>query len=189
MVTMPYVTDAKDGRGSDLFSRLLQDRVILLTGEIADDSAAVAVAELLYLEAQDSEKPIDLYINSPGGSVSAGLAILDTMGHLRCPVGTTAMGLAASMGAVLLAAGERGMRRVLPNAEVMIHQPLGGAKGPATDVLIHARRMERTKGRLLELLADFTGQSRERLAADMERDCFLTAREAVEYGLADTVLS
>ena len=127
MVTMPYVIDQKDGRGADLFSRLLQDRIILLTGEIDDDSAAVAVAQLLYLEAQDSEKEVSLYINSPGGSVTAGLAILDTMRHVRCPVSTTAVGLAASMGAVLLAAGEKGKRRLLPNAEVMIHQPLGGA--------------------------------------------------------------
>ena len=188
MVTMPYVMDQKDGRGSDLFSRLLQDRVILLTGEIDDASAAVAVAQLLYLEAQDSEKEVSLYINSPGGSVTAGLAILDTMRHLRCPVATTGVGLAASMGAVLLAAGEKGKRRLLPSAEVMIHQPLGGAQGPTTDVVIHARRMERVKERLLDLMVSFTGQGREKLAAHMERDCFLTAQEAVDYGLADQVL-
>ena len=188
MVTMPYVIDQKDGRGSDLFSRLLQDRIILLTGEIDDDSATVAVAQLLYLEAQDREKEVSLYINSPGGSVTAGLAILDTMRHIRCPVATTAVGLAASMGAVLLAAGENGRRRLLPNAAVMIHQPLGGAQGPTTDVLIRARWMERTKERLLDLMASFTGQNREQLAADMERDRFLTAQEAVDYGLADQVL-
>lgn len=188
MVTMPYVMDAKDGRGSDLFSRLLQDRIILLTGEIDDDSAAVAVAQLLYLEAQDPEKEVSLYINSPGGSVTAGLAIVDTMRHVRCPVATTAVGLAASMGAVLLAAGEKGRRRLLPNAEVMIHQPLGGTSGQTTDILIRARRMERMKERLLDLMADFTGQNRERLAEDMERDYFLDAQAAVDYGLADQVL-
>ena len=188
MITMPYVTDPKDGRGADLFSRLLQDRVILLTGEINDDSAAVTVAQLLYLEAQDPEKEISLYINSPGGSVTAGLAILDTMRHVRCPVATTAVGLAASMGAVLLAAGEKGRRRLLPNAEVMIHQPLGGAGGQATDVLIQARRLERIKERLLDMLVSFTGRDRKTLAEDMERDHFLDAREAVEYGLADQVL-
>ena len=188
MVTMPYVMDAKDGRGSDLFSRLLQDRIVLLTGEINDDSAAVAVAQLLYLEAQDPEKEVSLYINSPGGSVTAGLAIVDTMRHVRCPVATTAVGLAASMGAVLLAAGEKGRRRLLPNAEVMIHQPLGGAEGQTTDVLIRARRMERMKEKLLDLMADFTGQDRARLAEDMERDYFLDAQAAVNYGLADQVL-
>lgn len=188
MVTMPYVMDPKDGRGSDLFSRLLQDRVILLTGEVNDDSAAVAVAQLLYLEAQDPEKEISFYINSPGGSVTAGLAIVDTMRHVRCPVATTAVGLAASMGAVLLAAGEKGRRRMLPNAEVMIHQPLGGAEGQTTDVLIRARRMERMKERLLDLMTEFTGREREKLAADMERDCFLDAQEAVDYGQADEVL-
>ena len=188
MVTMPYVMDAKDGRGSDLFSRLLQDRIVLLTGEINDDSAAVAVAQLLYLEAQDPEKEVSLYINSPGGSVTAGLAIVDTMRHVRCPVATTAVGLAASMGAVLLAAGEKGRRRLLPNAEVMIHQPLGGAEGQTTDVLIRARRMERMKEKLMDLMADFTGQDRARLAEDMERDYFLDAKGAVEYGLADQVL-
>lgn len=188
MVTMPYVMDAKDGRGSDLFSRLLQDRIILLTGEINDDSAAVAVAQLLYLEAQDPEKEVSLYINSPGGSVTAGLAIVDTMRHVRCPVATTAVGLAASMGAVLLAAGEKGRRRLLPNAEVMIHQPLGGTSGQTTDILIRARRMERMKERILDLMADFTGQSQERLAENMERDYFLDAQAAVDYGLADQVL-
>ena len=188
MVTMPYVVDAKDGRGADIFSRLLQDRVILLTGEICDESAAVAVAQLLYLEAQDPEGEISVYINSPGGSVTAGLAILDTMAHVRCPVSTTAVGLAASMGAVLLAAGEKGRRRLLPHAEVMIHQPLGGAGGQATDVLIQAKRLERVKERLLDLMVSFTGQSREKLATDMERDCFLNAQEAVAYGLADQVL-
>lgn len=189
MVTMPYVIENKDGRGYDIFSRLLKDRIILLTGEVNDELAAAVVAQLLYLEAQDPEKDIYLYINSPGGSVTAGLAILDTMEHIRCDVATIGMGLAASMGAVLLAAGKKGKRRMLPNAESMIHQPLGGAGGQATDVLIHARHLERTRTRLTEILAACTGRSMEELAADMERDRFMTAQESVEYGLVDGVLT
>ena len=189
MVTMPYVIENKDGRGYDIFSRLLKDRIILLTGEVNDELAATVVAQLLYLEAQDPEKDIYLYINSPGGSVTAGLAILDTMEHIRCDVATIGMGLAASMGAVLLAAGKKGKRRMLPNAESMIHQPLGGAGGQATDVLIHARHLERTRTRLTEILAACTGRSMEELAADMERDRFMTAQESVEYGLVDGVLT
>lgn len=189
MLTMPYIVDQQSGRGYDIFSRLLKDRVVLLTGEVNDETAAVVVAQLLYLEAQDPDKEISLYINSPGGSVTAGLAILDTMEHVRCPVSTIAVGLAASMGAILLAAGEPGKRRVLPNAEVMIHQPLGGAGGQATDVLIHARHLERTRERLTSLLAGYTGKDPAQLAADMERDNFLTAEEAVAYGLADQVVA
>lgn len=189
MLTMPYIVDQQSGRGYDIFSRLLKDRVVLLTGEVNDETAAVVVAQLLYLEAQDPDKEISLYINSPGGSVTAGLAILDTMEHVRCPVSTIAVGLAASMGAVLLAAGEPGKRRVLPNAEVMIHQPLGGTGGQATDVLIHARRLERTRERLTALLAGYTGKDPIQLATDMERDNFLSAEEAVAYGLADQVVA
>ena len=188
MVTMPYVIENKDGRGYDIFSRLLKDRIILLTGEVNDEMAATVVAQLLYLEAQDPDKDIFLYINSPGGSVTAGLAILDTMEHIRCDVATIGVGLAASMGAVLLAAGTKGKRRMLPNAESMIHQPLGGAGGQATDVLIHAKHLERTKARLTDLLAEYTGKDREQLAADMERDRFMTAEESVAYGLVDEVL-
>ena len=188
MVTMPYVIENKDGRGYDIFSRLLKDRIILLTGEVNDEMAATVVAQLLYLEAQDPDKDIFLYINSPGGSVTAGLAILDTMEHIRCDVSTIGVGLAASMGAVLLAAGTKGKRRMLPNAESMIHQPLGGAGGQATDVLIHAKHLERTKARLTDLLAEYTGKDREQLAADMERDRFMTAEESVAYGLVDEVL-
>ena len=188
MLTMPYVVESKDGRGYDIFSRLLKDRVVLLTGEITDESAALVTAQLLLLEAQDPEKDISLYINSPAGSVTAGMAILDTMEHIRCDVSTIAMGLAASMGAVLLAAGTKGKRRALPHAEVMIHQPLGGRGGQTTDVLIHARHLERCRETLTGLLAGYTGQDREKLAADMERDCFLTAREALDYGLVDQVL-
>ena len=188
MFTMPYVIESKDGRGYDIFSRLLKDRIILLTGEVNDETAAAVVAQLLYLEAEDPEKDISLYINSPGGSVTAGLAILDTMEHIRCDVSTIAVGMAASMGAVLLAAGTKGKRRVLPNAEVMIHQPLGGAEGQASDVLIRARHLERTRTRLTNLLAEYTGKDREQLAADMDRDNFMNAEETVAYGLADEVV-
>ena len=188
MFTMPYVIEGKDGRGYDIFSRLLKDRIVLLTGEVNDETSAAVVAQLLYLEAEDPEKDISLYINSPGGSVTAGLAILDTMEHIRCDVSTIAVGLAASMGAVLLAAGTKGKRRVLPNAEVMIHQPLGGAEGQASDVLIRARHLERTRTRLTNLLAAYTGKDREQLAADMDRDNFMNAEETVAYGLADEVV-
>lgn len=188
MLTMPYVVENESGRGYDIFSRLLKDRIVLLTGEVSDESAAVVVAQLLFLEAENPDKDIYLYINSPGGSVTAGLAILDTMEHIRCDVVTIGVGMAASMGAVLLAAGTRGKRRMLPNAECMIHQPLGGAGGQATDVLIHARHLERTRTRLTKLLANYTGKSEGQLAEDMERDRFLSAEETVAYGLADQVL-
>lgn len=188
MFTMPYVIESQDGHGYDIFSRLLKDRVILLTGAVNDETAAAVVAQLLYLEAQDPNKDIFLYINSPGGSVTAGLAILDTMEHISCDVSTIAVGLAASMGAVLLAAGTKGKRRMLPNAEAMIHQPLGGAEGQASDVLIRARHLERTRSRLTELLAGYTGRDRDQLAADMDRDNFMDAEESVAYGLADEVV-
>lgn len=189
MFTMPYVIESKDGRGYDIFSRLLKDRIILLTGEVNDETAAAVVAQLLYLEAEDPEKDISLYINSPGGSVTAGLAILDTMEHIRCDVSTIAVGLAASMGAVLLAAGAKGKRRILPNAETMIHQPLGGAEGQASDVLIRARHLERTRARLTNLLAEYTGKDLDQLAVDMDRDNFMNAEESVAYGLVDEVVS
>ena len=189
-MTIPYVveTSGRIERTYDIFSRLLKDRIVLLGTEVNDQVAAVVCAQLLFLESQDPEKEIYLYINSPGGSVTAGMAIYDTMNYITPPVATVCMGRAASMGAFLLSAGNKGMRYALPNSQVMIHQPLGGAQGPTTDVLIRARRMERMKDRLLDLMASFTGQDRERLAADMERDCFLTAQEAVDYGLADQVL-
>lgn len=189
MFTMPYVIESKDGRGYDIFSRLLKDRIILLTGEVNDETAAAVVAQLLYLEAEDPEKDISLYINSPGGSVTAGLAILDTMEHIRCDVSTIAVGLAASMGAVLLAAGAKGKRRILPNAETMIHQPLGGAEGQASDVLIRARHLERTRARLTNLLAEYTGKDLDQLAVDLDRDNFMNAEESVAYGLVDEVVS
>ena len=188
MITMPYVIDGKDNQGYDIFSRLLKDRIILLTGEVNDEMAASVVAQLLFLESQDPEKDIALYINSPGGSVTAGLAILDTMEYIRCDVSTICVGMAASMGAVLLAAGTRGKRRILPNAETMIHQPLGGAGGQASDVLIRAKHLERTRTRLTNLLADYTGKTRKKLMTDMERDYFTTAEESVEYGLVDEVI-
>ncbi len=188
MVAMPYVTDNKDGRGYDLISLLLKDRIVLLVGEVDDAMAASIMSQLLYLDAQDPTKDIFLYINSPGGSVTAGLAILDTMEHIRCDVATVGVGLAASMGAVLLAAGAKGKRRILPNAETMIHQPLGGAGGQASDVLIQARHLERTRSRLTALLAGYTGKSAYELTEDMERDFFMSAEESVEYGLVDEVL-
>ena len=188
MVTMPYVIENTDGRGYDIFSRLLKDRIVLLTGEITDELAATVVAQLLFLEAQDPERDISLYINSPGGSVTAGLAILDTMNHIRCDVATIGVGLAASMGAVLLAGGAKGKRSMLPHAEAMIHQPLGGAGGQASDVLIRARHLERTRTRLTELLSRCTGKDCDTLMADMDRDFFMTAEESVAYGLVDRVL-
>ena len=188
MFTMPYVIEGKDGRGYDIFSRLLKDRIVLLTGEVNDETAAAVVAQLLYPQAEDPEQHTSPHINSPGGAVTAGLAILDTMEHICCDVSTIAVGMAASMGAVLLAAGAKGKRRVLPNAEVMIHQPLGGAEGQASDVLIRARHLERTRARLTNLLAAYTGKDREQLAADMDRDNFMNAEETVAYGLADEVV-
>ena len=185
---MPYVVESSDGRGYDIFSRLLKDRVILLTGEINDGVAAAVVAQLLYLDSAEPGKDIALYINSPGGSVTAGLAILDTMEHIKSDVSTIGVGLAASMGAVLLAAGTKGKRYMLKNAEAMIHQPLGGAGGQATDVLIHARHLERTRAKLTHLLSGYTGRSEQELAVDMERDRFMDAAEAVVYGLADKVI-
>ena len=185
MIPMPYVMDSKDGRCCDLFSRLLQDRIILLTGEINDAVAASIVGQLLFLDAQDPSKDISLYINSPGGSVTAGLAILDTMEHIRCDVSTICVGMAASMGAVLLAAGTKGKRYALPNAETMIHQPLGGASGQASDILIRAKHMERTRTRLTELLSAYTGKDTRTLLADMDRDYFMTAGESATYGLVD----
>ena len=188
MVTMPYVIENTDGRGYDIFSRLLKDRIVLLTGEVTDEMAATVVAQLLFLEAQDPDKDIYLYINSPGGSVSAGLAILDTMDHIRCDVATIGVGLAASMGAVLLAGGAKGKRCMLPNAEAMIHQPLGGAGGQASDVLIRAKHLERTRTQLTEILSRCTGKDMDTLASDMDRDFFMTAEESVAYGLVDRVM-
>lgn len=191
MALVPYVVEqtARGERSYDIFSRLLNDRIIMLCDEVNDASASLVVAQLLYLEGQDPEKDISLYINSPGGSISAGLAIHDTMKYIKCDVSTICMGMAASMGAFLLASGTKGKRLALPNSEIMIHQPLmGGLKGQATDIKIHADHIVRTRERLNKMLAEYTGQSIEQIALDTERDNFLTAQQALEYGLIDTVI-
>lgn len=191
MALVPNVIKREAGgeRAYDLFSRLLSDRIIMLQEEVTDQLAQVITAQLLYLESEDPEKEIYMYINSPGGSVSAGLAILDTMQYIRPKVCTVCMGMAASMGAVLLAAGNKGSRLILPNAEVMIHQPLGGAQGQATDIEIQARHILRTKERLTRILAQACGKDTDVLAADMERDNWLSAEEALDYGLVDRILT
>ena len=184
MSLVPYVVE-QTGRGErsyDIFSRLLNDRIILLNEEVNSASAGVIVAQLLYLEGQDASKDISLYINSPGGSVTDGLAIYDTMQYIKCDVSTICLGMAASMGAFLLAAGTKGKRYALPNAEIMIHQPSGGAKGQATDISIHANHILRTKERLNKILSEKTGQSFETIAKDTERDNFMSAQEAQAYG-------
>jgi len=188
MVTMPYVMDSKDGRGYDIFSRLLKDRIILLTGEVNDEMAASIVGQLLFLEAQDPNKDISLYINSPGGSVTAGMAIYDTMQHIRCDVSTICVGLAASMGAFLLSGGAKGKRIALPNAEIMIHQPSADTHGQITDMSIHLKRLETIKQRMNTLLAENTGRSVEEVTAACERDNFMLAEEAKAFGLVDQVL-
>lgn len=175
-------------RGYDIYSRLLEDRVIMLDGEVNDASASLIVAQLLYLESVDPDKDICLYINSPGGSVSAGLAILDTMNFIKCDVSTVCIGLAASMGSLLLSAGTKGKRYILPNAEVMIHQPLGGIQGQATEIEITAQHILRTKKKLTQMLADACGKPFETLAGDMERDHWLSAEEALEYGIIDEII-
>lgn len=176
-------------RAYDLFSRLLDDRIIMLNEEVTDASAAVICAELLYLESVDSSKDICLYINSPGGSVTAGLAIYDTMNYIKCDVSTVCMGMAASMGAFLLSSGAKGKRFCLPNAEVMIHQPLGGCKGQATDIEIHTNHLLRLKKKLTQTLADNTGKSYDEMVAACERDNFLTAEEALQFGLIDKIIT
>lgn len=186
---IPYVIEqTKNGeRSYDIYSRLLKDRIIFLSGEINNDVADVAVAQLLFLEAEDPEKDIMLYINSPGGLVTAGMAIYDTMNYIKAPVSTIVIGMAASMAAVLLAAGTKGKRVALPNAEIMIHQPLGGAQGQATDIAIQAEQILKSKKKINRILADCTGKSEEQIAADVERDHYLSADEALEYGLIDNI--
>ena len=191
MAMIPYVIE-QTGRGErsyDIFSRLLNDRIIMLNDQVDDASASVIIAQLLYLEGQDPDKDISFYINSPGGSVSAGLAIYDTMQYIKCDVSTICMGMAASMGAFLLAAGTKGKRLALPNSEIMIHQPLGQAKGQATDILIHAHHIERIRANINEILAAETGKPLTQIQLDTERDNFMTAAEAAEYGLIDKVIS
>ena len=189
-VLIPYVVERTLGgeRSYDLYSRLLEDRIIFLSGEIDDAVANTVVAQLIYLEGKDPGKDVSLYINSPGGSVSAGMAIYDTMNYIKCDVSTICVGLAASMGAFLLAAGAKGKRYALKNSEIMIHQPLGGAQGQATDILIHAEYITKIKNKLNGILAQRTGQPLEKVMADTERDHFLSAEEALEYGIVDEIV-
>jgi len=175
-------------RSYDIYSRLLQERIVFLGGEITDVTASLVVAQLLYLEADDPDKDIRLYINSPGGSVTAGMAIYDTMQYIKCDVSTICIGLAASMGAFLLAAGAKGKRFALPNSEIMLHQPLGGARGQATDIMIHAEQILKIKRTLNRILSERTGQPIERIEKDTDRDFFMSAQEAKNYGLIDEVI-
>ena len=188
--SIPYVIEKTSSgeRSYDIYSRLLQDRIIFLTGEVNDDVASLLVSQLLFLESQDSEKDVQFYINSPGGSVSAGFAIYDTMNYIKCDVSTICMGLAASMGAFLLSGGTKGKRFALPNAEVMIHQPSGGAKGQETEIRIVAEQILKTRSRLNEILAANTGKPLEQIQADTERDKYMTAQEAKDYGLIDDII-
>ncbi|MGI6700929.1 MAG: ATP-dependent Clp endopeptidase proteolytic subunit ClpP [Christensenellales bacterium] len=189
MYNIPYVIEqtGRGERGYDLYSRLLEDRIIFINGEIGDGIANVVVAQLLYLEGKDADKDINIYINSPGGSVSSGLAIYDTMQYIKCDVSTICIGLAASMGAFLLAAGTKGKRYSLPNSNIMIHQVLGGAQGQATDVLIHAEQLLKTKRKLNKILAKHTGQPIEVIERDTERDHFMSSDEALKYGIIDKI--
>lgn len=197
MSFVPYVVEqsAHGERSYDIFSRLLNDRIIVLSEDVNDTSASLVVAQLLYLEGQDPDKDISLYINSPGGSISAGMAIHDTIQYIKCDVSTICMGMAASMGAFLLASGTKGKRFALPNAEIMIHQPLiaggqgGGLSGQATDIKIHADHIIRTRAKMNRLLSEYTGQPLEKVEQDTERDNFLSALEAKEYGLIDEVIT
>ena len=191
MSLVPYVIEqtSRGERSYDIYSRLLKERIIFLGEEVNDVSASVIVAQLLFLEADDQDKDIQLYINSPGGSVTAGMAIYDTMQYIKCDVSTVCIGMAASMGAFLLAGGKKGKRFALPNAEIMIHQPSGGAQGQATEIQIAAEHILRTKQKLNEILAANTGQSLETIKADTERDNFMSADEAKAYGLIDEVIA
>ena len=188
---IPYVVDQTNSgeRSYDIYSRLLEDRIVFISGEIDDASANTIVAQLIYLEAKNPEKDICVYINSPGGSVTAGMAIYDTMKYVKCDVSTICIGLAASMGAFLLSAGTKGKRFCLPNSEVMIHQPLGGAQGQASDIEITANHSVKTKKKMIEMLSKNTGQSIKKVEKDVDRDYFMTADEAVAYGLVDKVIT
>lgn len=190
MVAIPMVieTSGRSERAYDIYSRLLKDRIILLGTEIDDNVASLICAQLLFLESQDQEKVIYLYINSPGGSVTAGLAIYDTMNYINSPVATMCIGRAASMGALLLASGEKGMRHSLPNSQIMIHQPSAGYRGQATDIDIHAREVLRLKQKLNEILMEHTGQALAKIVKNTERDTFMTAQNAVDFGLIDKIL-
>ena len=188
-ILIPNVVErtSNGARGYDLYSRLLKDRIIFLADEITDQVANIVVAQLLFLEMDNPDADISLYINSPGGSITAGMAIYDTMNYIKCDVRTVCVGMAASMGAFLLMAGEKGKRLALPNSEVMIHQPLGGASGQATDVEIRAKWLLRTKEKMTRLMSEMTGQDQEKLRADCERDYFMTAEEALNYGIIDQI--
>ena len=188
LIPMVIEQSGRGERSFDIYSRLLKDRVIFLVGEVNDQSANLVVAQMLFLESENPDKDISFYINSPGGSVTAGMAIYDTMQFIKPQVSTMCLGFAASMGAFLLAAGEKGKRYSLPNSKIMIHQVLGGARGQATDIEIHARDIIRTKEQINRILAERTGQSYEKVKHDTERDYFMTAPEAQEYGLIDTVV-
>ena len=190
MALVPYVIEqsSRGERSYDIFSRLLNDRIIVLSDEVNDATASLVVAQLLYLEGQDPEKDISLYINSPGGSVTAGFAIYDTMQYIKCDVSTICMGMAASMGAFLLSSGAKGKRFALPNSEIMIHQPSGGAQGQATEIEIPAKQILKIRERLNKILADNTGKPIDIIAKDTERDNFMSADEALDYGLVDKIL-
>ena len=190
MSFVPYVVEQtnRGERSYDIFSRLLNDRIVMLSEEVNDTTASLIVAQLLYLEAQDPDKDIQFYINSPGGSVTAGMAIYDTMQYIKCDVSTICIGMAASMGAFLLSAGTKGKRYALPNADIMIHQPSAGTQGQITDMAIHLKRLEIVKERMNRILSENTGKSIETVTADCERDNFMTAQEAMEYGLIDQVI-
>ena len=189
LIPMVVEQTSRGERSYDIYSRLLQDRIVLLGGEVTDESANLIVAQLLFLQSQDAKRTINMYINSPGGSVTAGLAIYDTMQFITCPVATYCIGQAASMGAVLLTAGAKGKRFALPNARIMIHQPWGGAEGKASDIEITAREILRMKERLNHILADHSGKSYEDVVKDTDRDYFMSADEAAAYGLIDSVVS
>ena len=190
MSFVPYVVEQtnRGERSYDIFSRLLNDRIVMLSEEVNDTTASLIVAQLLYLEAQDPDKDIQFYINSPGGSVTAGMAIYDTMQYIKCDVSTICIGMAASMGAFLLSAGTKGKRYALPNAEIMIHQPSAGTQGQITDMAIHLKRLEIVKERMNRILSENTGKDIQTVTADCERDKFMTAQEAMEYGLIDQVI-
>lgn len=191
MSLVPMVVE-QTGRGErsyDIFSRLLKDRIIMLSGEVNDVTANLVVAQLLFLESEDPDKDIYLYINSPGGSITSGMAIYDTMQYIKCDVSTICIGMAASMGAFLLSSGQKGKRFALPNSEIMIHQPLGGFQGQATDIDIHAKRILKIKQNLNKILSDNTGKPLDKIESDVERDYFMEAKDAAEYGLVDKVIT
>lgn len=189
LVPMVIEQTPRGERSFDIYSRLLKERVVFVTGQVEDTMANLIVAQLLFLEAEDPEAEISLYVNSPGGVVTAGLAIYDTMQYIKCPVATICIGQAASMGAVILAGGAKGKRYSLPHSKIMIHQPLGGTQGQATDILIHADEIKKTRNRMNEIMVKHTGQKLDKIAADTERDNFMTAEEAKSYKIVDHVLS